>query len=82
MELTLITFVAVHLLAVNLAGAGPLVLVWLDWFGHRRQLPRSCSRRPRDWDGAELPLLQSAWAGVARRSFSLRRRERMPIITG
>ncbi len=40
MELTLITVVAVHLLAVNLAGAGPLVVVWLDWLGGRRQRPQ------------------------------------------
>ncbi len=40
MELTLVTVVAAHLLAVNLAGAGPLVLVWLDWFGCRRQWPQ------------------------------------------
>ena len=38
-ELTLISVVAAHLLAVNMAGAGPLVLSWLDWIGHRRQRP-------------------------------------------
>ena len=51
MELTLITVVAVHLLAVNLAGAGPLVVVWLDWLGGRRQQPpwQAIARRLAWW---------------------------------
>jgi len=39
MELVLIIFVAAHLLAVNLAGAGPLVAAWIDWRGARRAEP-------------------------------------------
>jgi hypothetical protein len=35
MELVLIILVAAHLLAVNLAGAGPLVAAWIDWRGAR-----------------------------------------------
>src|SRR5215475_10534226 len=36
MELLLIIVVSIHLLAVNLAGAGPLVAAWADWRGGRR----------------------------------------------
>src|SRR4051812_30588488 len=31
MQFVLIILVAVHLLAVNLAGGGPLVAIWLEW---------------------------------------------------
>jgi hypothetical protein len=41
MELLLIILVAVHLLAVNLAGAGPLVAAWIDWRGARRGDPEA-----------------------------------------
>jgi hypothetical protein len=60
-ELALITVVAAHLLAVNLAGAGPLVMVWLDWLGGRRQQPQ--------WRQAALRLgwwsIAAAAVGVA-----------------
>ncbi|HEY2759703.1 MAG TPA: hypothetical protein VGI75_03150 [Pirellulales bacterium] len=36
MESVLITVVAFHLLAANLAGAGPFVAAWADWHGRRR----------------------------------------------
>src|SRR5262245_50238106 len=39
MELVLIILVAAHLLAVNLAGAGPLLAAWIDWRGARRAEP-------------------------------------------
>src|SRR6266496_2592514 len=44
MELVLlIILVAAHLLAVNLAGAGPLVAAWIDWRGGRRGEPESAA---------------------------------------
>src|SRR5437868_6416134 len=39
MQWTLIVLVAVHLLAVNLASAGPLVSAWIEWRAHRREMP-------------------------------------------
>jgi len=43
MELALIILVAAHLLAVNLAGAGPLVATWIDWRGARRGEPEAAT---------------------------------------
>ncbi len=40
MQWTVIILVAVHLIAVNLAGAGPLVALWMEWRGTRRNQPK------------------------------------------
>jgi hypothetical protein len=58
MQWLLIILVAVHLVAVNLAGAGPLVAMWMEWRGTRRN-------RPELWDVAHtLAKCSLAAAGV------------------
>jgi hypothetical protein len=47
MELVIIILVAAHLLAVNLAGAGPLVAAWIDWRGARRAEPEAATAAAR-----------------------------------
>lgn len=82
-ELTLISVVAAHLLAVNMAGAGPLVLSWLDWIGHRRQRPelQQAAVRLGWWSIAAAVIgVASVWGRW--RSCSFGRRERMPSIGG
>ena len=68
MESVLITVVAFHLITVNLAGAGPFVAAWADWYGRRRDRPefQSAALRLIRWSivatllGAGLGL--GAWA--------------------
>ena len=39
MELLVTAVITIHLLAINLAGAGPIVAAWVDWRGSRRNKP-------------------------------------------
>jgi hypothetical protein len=67
MELVLIILVAAHLLAVNLAGAGPLLAAWIDWRGARHDEPHVATAAARTlmWWSIAAAVVGMSLGGVA-----------------
>lgn len=71
MELVLIILVAAHLLAVNLAGAGPLLAAWIDWRGARRGEPEAATAAARTlmWWSIGAAVIGMSLGGAALAQF-------------
>ena len=54
MEILVAVILAIHLLCVDVASAGPLVCIWLDWRGRRDAAARDASRWLASWSLAGL----------------------------